>query len=110
MVLPLLLEPVANGYVHDPAPRPPPVRRRPRRSSSAHNVIDLVRALSRGPCSCIRTMDSCGWSTDPVTGVQDFHYELGPKQECLRCAARRCLQADNIEYEKVDHVPAVVTT
>ena len=68
------------------------------------HVIDLVRSLSQGRCTCSYPMSSLGWSTDPVTGVQDFHYERGPKEECLRCAARRCLEADGIEYEKVEHV------
>jgi len=72
------------------------------------HVIDLVRTLSQGRCACFCPMGSAGWTTDPLTGTQEFHCERGPKEECLRCAARRCLEADGIEYEKIDHVQVIV--
>ncbi len=71
------------------------------------HVIELVKALSRGLCSCTYPMALGGWSYDQETGGSKTHYDPGPKQECLRCQARACLESDGIEYEKVDHVPPV---
>jgi hypothetical protein len=66
------------------------------------NVIAMVKDLSRGPCSCSYQNGSFGIGWNPTTGKQTFSGDPGPKTECMRCRARRCLEADNVEYEKDD--------
>lgn len=76
--------------------------------SQTSSVIDLVKGLSCGPCLCMHPMGSGGLSYDPITGKTSAHYDPGPRIECLRCRARACLEADSIEYEKVDHTQVIV--
>lgn len=66
------------------------------------NVISLVKSLSCGPCSCSYQNGSFSISYDPATGKQTCGGDMGPKTECMRCRARRCLDADGVEYEKDD--------
>lgn len=66
------------------------------------NVIDLVKTLSVGLCSCTYPMGRCNIGWDPDTGTTTCESDLGPKVECTRCKARRALEADSIEYVKVD--------
>ena len=76
---------------------------------SADNVVGLVKGLSEGRCFCYYINGSASLSTyDPMTGkVTQGHYDPGTKVTCLRCRARAALEADGIEYEKVDHVPEI---
>jgi hypothetical protein len=71
------------------------------------NTIELVKSLSVGPCSCTYRTASGMTSFCPTTGKTTFHHNPGPKTECLRCRARRCLETDSIEYEQVDHFQLV---
>jgi len=73
------------------------------------NVVGLVKSLSMGPCSCYRGMGSCSWSYNSQTGEADYKTDPGPLTTCLRCRARQALEADGIDYEKVDHLPMRVT-
>ena len=68
---------------------------------SNENVINLVKVLAVGHCTCTYPVGSCSMSWDEKTGKSEFKSDPGPKQECLRCKARRVLEADNIEYDKV---------
>jgi len=66
----------------------------------------LAKDLSQGRCTCYYINGSCNISSyDPMTGkVSPGHYDPGTKITCLRCKAREALEADHVEYEKVDHV------
>jgi len=66
---------------------------------SNENVINLVKALTVGPCTCTHPAASCSMMWDE-TGKSKFESYPGPKQECLRCKARRALEADCVEYDK----------
>jgi len=75
----------------------------------SERTTSLVKDLSKGRCTCYYINGSCSISTfDPVTGkVTQGHYDPGTKMTCLRCKARAALEADGIEYEKIDHVPEI---
>lgn len=68
------------------------------------NVVGLVKSLSMEPCSCYHGMGSFTGTINTLTGQTEYKTDLGPKTECLRCRARRALEADGVPYEKVDHL------
>ena len=70
---------------------------------------ELLKIAAQGPCSCYYAHGSGGWSLDSKTGEAKSNFDLGPKTECFRCRARRALERDGVEYEKVDHLPTTVT-
>lgn len=67
----------------------------------SENVIDLVKSLSVGPCTCTYPMASCSMMWD-AEGRSTHKSDMGPKQECLRCKARQALESDFIEYVNDD--------
>jgi hypothetical protein len=71
------------------------------------STIDLVKSLGRGTCTCYFSMGSSYSEVDLTTGKFINTYDKGPRQTCLRCQAREALEADKIEYEKVDVLPYV---
>jgi hypothetical protein len=75
------------------------------------HVVDLVKELSKGRCACYRTNGkfSLGY-IDQTTGKQVVgHCDPGQLVKCLRCRAREALEADGVEYTKIDHVPVLMT-
>ncbi len=68
------------------------------------NSINLVKALTVGPCTCVYPMSSCssGYYSQETGEFVPGKYDPGPKQECLRCRARVALAADGVEYVKED--------
>ena len=44
-------------------------------------------------------MASSCWGVDE-DGNSFFKHDPGPKRECMRCKARRALEADGVEYDK----------
>lgn len=73
------------------------------------NVVELVKGLSQGPCGCYYAHSQGGWGYDAASGEIKTDFRPGPKTECLRCRARRALEADGIDYERVDHLPLRVS-
>jgi len=74
------------------------------------NVISLVKSLSRGRCGCYQINGSLSIGAyDPLTGAETpFKSTHGDTIKCQRCIARAALEADGIDYEKVDHLPTLV--
>jgi hypothetical protein len=66
------------------------------------NIISMVKSLSIGPCRCQYPYGQASVGWDPVKGTSTMSFEAGPKTECMRCKARTALEADGIEYEKLD--------
>jgi hypothetical protein len=65
--------------------------------------VNLIKSLSRGPCSCQYEKDSFSVTWDPTMGKTNYAGDLGPRtQQCTRCRAREALEADGIEYDKDD--------
>jgi len=75
------------------------------------NIISFIRSLSQGRCSCYQIGGSLSIGTyDPLTGAETpFKSTPGTTIKCQRCKARAMLEADGIEYEKVDHLPVYTT-
>lgn len=70
-----------------------------------YNVIELVKSLSVGPCSCQYNMGSFIMTYDNQTGKHEHFGDRGPRtQECMRCRARTALDADAVRYVKDDTV------
>ena len=71
------------------------------------HTVAMMKELSKGRCSCYNINGSGNIPTyDCATGQMiEGHYDPGTKITCMRCQAREALEADGIEYEKVDHVP-----
>jgi hypothetical protein len=69
------------------------------------NTIALVKSMTVGGCTCYEVGGSCFFGSDPETGQPTFGSTPGTKIQCMRCKARAALDADGVEYEKVDHVP-----
>lgn len=49
-------------------------------------------------------MASSAWGLNE-DGSSFHRYDPGPKKECMRCKARRALEADGVEYDKDDRLP-----
>lgn len=74
------------------------------------NVISFVKSLSVGPCSCSYRMGSASSGHYMSDGTYaSGHHDPGPKTECMRCKARRCLDADGVEYVKDDRAQWIMT-
>lgn len=69
------------------------------------NTIAIVKSMTVGGCSCYVQGGSYSFGTDLETGQPTHSSTPGIKVQCMRCKAREALDADGIEYEKVDHVP-----
>ena len=70
-----------------------------------NSVIDFVKSLSIGPCSCAYNMGSFNVSYDYATGKSVMSGDKGPRtHHCTRCRAREALERDGIEYVKDDTV------
>lgn len=66
--------------------------------------VEFAKSFTRGPCSCYHPMASMSWGMDE-NGKSTYRHDPGPKKECMRCKARRALEADGIEYDKDDSYP-----
>jgi len=74
------------------------------------NTIALVKSMTVGVCSCYTEGGSCSFGMDLETGRPIHSSTPGIKVQCMRCKAREALDADGIEYEKVDHAPYSIFT
>lgn len=54
-------------------------------------------------------MASSAWGLNE-DGSSFHRHDPGPKKECMRCKARRALEADGVEYDKDDRLPRTFLT